>query len=38
MESNRPRGYKFRKKEKKFRWIGHILRKEDGEVSKAALL
>ena len=22
----------------KFRWIGHTLRKEDGEISKAALL
>jgi hypothetical protein len=25
-------------KKRKFRWIGHTLRKEDGEVSKAALL
>ena len=29
MESNRTRRYKFRKKKKKFRWIGHTLRKED---------
>jgi len=39
MESNRTRRYKFRnKKERKFRWIGHTLRKEDGEIPKAALL
>ena len=25
-------------RKRKFRWIGHTLRKEDGEVSKAALL
>jgi hypothetical protein len=31
MESNRTRIYKFR-------WIGHTLRKEDGEIPKAALL
>jgi len=37
MESNRTRRYKFRNK-KKFRWIGHTLRKEDGEIPKAALL
>jgi hypothetical protein len=38
MESNSTRRYKFRNKKKKFRWIGHTLRKEDGEISKAALL
>jgi len=31
MESNRTRRYKFR-------WIAHTLRKEDGEIPKAALL
>ena len=36
MESNRSRRYKLRNK-KKIRWIGHTLRKEDGEISKAAL-
>ena len=25
-------------RKRKFRWIGHTLRKEDGEVPKAALL
>jgi hypothetical protein len=34
MESNRPRGIRKRK----FRWIDHTLRKENGEVPKAALL
>ena len=38
MESNRTGRYKLRNKEKKIRWIGHTLRKEDGEVPKAALL
>ena len=38
MESNRTRRYKFRNTKKKFRWIGHTLRKEDGEIPKAALL
>jgi ribosomal 50S subunit-associated protein YjgA (DUF615 family) len=39
MESNRTRRYKFRnKKKRKFRWIGHTLRKEDREIPKAALL
>jgi hypothetical protein len=38
VESNRTRRYKFRNKKKKFRWIVHTLRKEDGEISKAALL
>jgi len=34
-ESNRTRRYKFRnKKKRKFRWIGHTLRKEDGEIPK----
>jgi hypothetical protein len=37
MESNRPRRYKFRNKKKKFIWIGHTLRKEDGDIPKAAL-
>jgi len=37
MESNRSRRYKLRNKKRKFRWIGHTLRKEDGEISKAAL-
>jgi hypothetical protein len=37
MESNRTRRYKCRNK-KKIRWIGHTLRKEDGEIPKAALL
>jgi hypothetical protein len=36
MGSNGPRRYKFRKKN--FRWIGHTLRKEDGEIPKAVLL
>jgi hypothetical protein len=34
MESNRTRRYKCRK----FRWTGYTLRKEDGEIPKAALL
>jgi hypothetical protein len=34
VESKRLRRYKRRK----FRWIGHTLRKEDGEIPKAALL
>jgi hypothetical protein len=38
MESNRTRRYKFRHNKRKFRWIGHTLRKEDGEIPKAALL
>jgi len=38
MESNRTRRYKFRNKKKKIRWIGHTLRKEDGEIPKAVLL
>ena len=25
-------------RKRKFRWLGHTLRKEDGEISKAALL
>ena len=28
----------FEAKKKKFRWIGHTLRKEDGEIPKAVLL
>ena len=39
MESKRTRRYKCRnKKKRKFRWIGHTLRREDGEIPKAALL
>jgi hypothetical protein len=38
MESNRTRRYKFRNKKRKFRWINHILRKEDRQIPKAALL
>jgi hypothetical protein len=38
MEGNRPRRYKSRNQKRKFRWIGHTLRKEDGEIPKAALL
>jgi len=37
MESNRSRRYKLRNKKIKFRWIGHTLKKEYGEISKAAL-
>ena len=37
MGSNRTR-YKLRIRKRKFRWIGHTLRKEDGEIPKAALL
>jgi len=37
-ESNRTIRYKCRNKKRKFRWIGHTLRKEDGETPKAALL
>ena len=37
MESNRKSRYKCRNK-KKFRWIGHTFRKDDGEIAKAALL
>ena len=36
MESNKIGRYKCRNK-KKFRWIGHTLRKEDGEIPKGAL-
>ena len=38
MESNRTRRYKCRNKKNKIRCIGHRLRKEDGEIPKAALL
>jgi len=38
MESNRPRRYKLEIIKRKLRWIGHTLRKEDGEIPKAALL
>jgi len=37
MESNKTGSYKCRNKKKKFRWIGHTLRKEDGEIPKSAL-
>jgi hypothetical protein len=37
MESNKTGRYKCRNKKKKFRWIGHTLRKEDGEIPKGAL-
>ena len=38
MESNKTGRYKCRnKKKEKFRWIGHTLRKEDGEIPKSAL-
>ena len=36
MESNRTRNLEIRKR--KFKWIAHTLRKEDGEIPKAALL
>jgi hypothetical protein len=36
MESNKTGKYKCRNK-KKIRWIGHTLRKEDGEIPKSAL-
>ena len=38
MESNRPKFMNLEIRKRKFRWIGHTLRKEDGEVPKAALL
>ena len=38
MESNRTRRYKCRNKKRKIRWIGDTSRKEDGEITKAALL
>ena len=28
----------YNKQKRKFRWIGHTLRKEDGEIPKSALL
>jgi hypothetical protein len=37
MESNKTGRYKCRNKKRKFRWIGHTLRKEDGEIPKSAL-
>jgi hypothetical protein len=36
MESNRSRRYTLEIGKRKFRWIGHTLRKEEGEVPKAA--
>jgi hypothetical protein len=38
MESNRPKDINLEIRKRKFRWIGHTLREEDGEVPKAALL
>ena len=38
MESNRTRRISLEIRKRKFRWIGHTLRKEDGEIPKAALL
>ena len=38
MESKRPRGYNLEIRKRKFRWVNHTLRKEDGEVPKAVLL
>jgi hypothetical protein len=38
VESKRPRIYAFRNKERKFRWIGHTVIKEDQEIPKSALL
>jgi hypothetical protein len=37
MESNVPRAYKFKIRKRKFGWVGHTLRKDDGEIPKAAL-
>jgi hypothetical protein len=33
-----PGRYKFRIRQRKFKWIGHTPRKEDGEITTAALL
>jgi hypothetical protein len=38
MKSNRPGNINLEKRERNFRWIGHRLRKENGEIPKAALL
>jgi hypothetical protein len=38
MESNGLKDINFEIRKRKFRWICHTLRKEDGEVPKAALL
>ena len=37
MESNRTRDINLEIRKRKCRWIGHTLRKEDGEIPKAAL-
>jgi hypothetical protein len=37
MESNGPRRCKFRIRKRKFGWNGHTIRKDDGELPKAAL-
>jgi hypothetical protein len=38
MESNRTRSLNLEIRKRKFKWIGHTLRKEDGEIPKAVLL
>jgi len=38
MESNRTKDINVKIRKRKFKWIGHTLRKEDGEITKAALL
>jgi hypothetical protein len=38
MESNRQEDVNIEVRKRKFRWIGHTLRKEDGELLKDALL
>jgi hypothetical protein len=37
MESNGPRRCKFKNRKRKFGWIGHTLRKDDGGIPKATL-
>ena len=38
MESNRQEDINVEIRKRKFRWIGHTLRKEAGEIPKAPLL
>jgi ribosomal 50S subunit-associated protein YjgA (DUF615 family) len=38
VKSNRRKDINLETRKRKFRWIGHTLRKEDGEIPKAALL
>ena len=38
MESNKTENINVEIRKRKFRWIGHTLRKQDGEIPKAALL